>query len=325
MVCMGALDCCMMVFMRIYLAGLVLAVTACGKVAGTATPIDSAPGTDAPQLDAAQPDAPQLDAPQPDAPPLDAPQFDAMPPGIWVDSSIGDDSNPGNASHPFKTITRALSTAAAGDIVNVRPGTYGGETLPIKLPARVSLIGNEAGKGADTLIQGTNDAFAGGVVDPGAGATIAGFTLANMSVSGSGMNITVATDAVIIRNNTMSNPAHVHIYVNAGTNVKILDNKLSGAGSVGIAVVSNGTGMAQGNVIVSNQYGIEVDSGTFDAGGGSFGSTGGNTLSCNTNHDTYGMFAARNDLWDHVPPTTADFTNGTPDTTGARLAPNPCP
>jgi hypothetical protein len=46
-------------------------------------------------------------------------------------STLGDDdSNPGSVGLPFKTLYKACHTAAAGDIVDVRGGTYDGAAVP---------------------------------------------------------------------------------------------------------------------------------------------------------------------------------------------------
>src|SRR3989337_510755 len=39
-------------------------------------------------------------------------------------STQGNDSNPGTASQPFRTITRAYSLVGAGDTIIVMPGVY---------------------------------------------------------------------------------------------------------------------------------------------------------------------------------------------------------
>jgi hypothetical protein len=43
----------------------------------------------------------------------------------YVDIATGNDANPGTAAQPFKTVTRALSVASAGDNINVKQGNYG--------------------------------------------------------------------------------------------------------------------------------------------------------------------------------------------------------
>ena len=69
----------------------------------------------------------------------------------------GERRNPGNAAHPFKTITKALGVATAAQQVTVRPGTYdvaNGESFPLQIPANVALVGDEPGRGVATKIVG---------------------------------------------------------------------------------------------------------------------------------------------------------------------------
>ena len=50
----------------------------------------------------------------------------------WVDQAIGNDSNVGSESQPFKTIQRAMqgNTISPGDAVIIREGTYYGQVSP---------------------------------------------------------------------------------------------------------------------------------------------------------------------------------------------------
>lgn len=63
---------------------------------------------------------------------------------IYVNSSIGSDTNNGSKSSPYKTITKALSMAVANDSVLVNPGTYDisntGEIFPIVMKSGVKLV-----------------------------------------------------------------------------------------------------------------------------------------------------------------------------------------
>ena len=64
----------------------------------------------------------------------------------YVDASSGEDTNPGSASEPWKTITHAVGTAATDVKIRVLPGTYDaalGETFPIQLKAGQILVGDE--------------------------------------------------------------------------------------------------------------------------------------------------------------------------------------
>ena len=64
---------------------------------------------------------------------------------IFVDVQKGSDlKGDGSRAHPFKTLTKGLGVAKAGDIVRAAPGIYDlhrGEKFPLVLPAGVSLLG----------------------------------------------------------------------------------------------------------------------------------------------------------------------------------------
>src|SRR5690606_12081361 len=52
---------------------------------------------------------------------------------VYVDPAIGNDANPGSADQPYRTLTHALSHAAANHMIHLAGGNYGsasGETWP---------------------------------------------------------------------------------------------------------------------------------------------------------------------------------------------------
>lgn len=63
-------------------------------------------------------------------------------------SEIGDDATgDGSTARPYRSITRALEDASAGDMVRVHPGTYdqsSGEIFPIEKTPGVGVIGDDA-------------------------------------------------------------------------------------------------------------------------------------------------------------------------------------
>jgi len=250
----------------------------------------------------------------------------------FVNASTGNDSNPGTSASPFKTITRALSSAVSRDTVFVKPGTYSlGETFPLQVPAGVNLIGDERNRGAST---GAPVKIAGSVT-MGAGSTLAGFT-----VTSTGNGVTLATAEIVVRNNTITGNSAFGLNVSNSTSHLILLN-VSTNNNEGIVYLGNNSGKAENNTITGNSFiGVEIDApGTGDFGGGVAGSVGNNILSCNTTDfwtNIAGTVNANNNRWDHVPPTQSSaafgngldlyFTSGTTVTTaGAAFAPNPCP
>ena len=82
---------------------------------------------------------------------------------LFVDPGTGDDANRGTQGKPFKTLTKALAVAGAGDTVNLAGGGYGptaasGETFGpngLTVPAGVTIIGAlEGGVAQVSTLQG---------------------------------------------------------------------------------------------------------------------------------------------------------------------------
>lgn len=262
---------------------------------------------------------------------------------LYVDAAAGLDTNAGTSAAPFKTITKAMGAAASGQTVQVREGTYSatnGETFPIKVPAGVSLIGDEIARGSrtngqSTVITGAGNSVVGGVaaVEPGAGATVAGFTITGVGAGASA--VAVAADNVVLRNNTISGSSGYGVYVGA-RNTAILLNALTGnADGLYFGGGSSGAKIENSSFTGNNDSGIYYASMGGDAGGGSAGSVGNNTLSCNRNADVTSVIGnvsiplGRN-IWDHAPPAQSVvggpcvngqdlclFGSATPVTTGA--------
>jgi len=255
---------------------------------------------------------------------------------LYVDVSTGVDTNPGTQAAPFKTITKAMTVATSGTTVQVAAGIYNTldlntpEVFPITVPAGVLLIGDEAGKGSGTSIVGGGQvpgfpAGTAAAVLPGTGSTIAGFTITNDNPALSGRyGLFLSKSAVTLRNNTVTGATHViGVYVaddggtppTPSTNHVITGNRIvdnAPMSGEGLAFVSGGTGSkVENNVITGNGFGVDYEVAGGDLGGGSAGSAGGNIISCNAFADLFvgvaGTISARNNFWDHSPPTPPMF------------------
>ena len=145
--------------------------------------------------------------------------------------------------------------------------------------------------------------------------TISGFIVQNNHITEIPMGLVVNANSVTIINCQFSYANHhVGIYVRGGGAGSVIANNLiQNNGSVGICFVngSGGSTKIEGNVITHNAYGVEFDDpSTGDLGGGSTGSTGGNTIAHNsvnnlwTNCSDGTTIHAQNNAWDHSPPTT---------------------
>jgi hypothetical protein len=236
----------------------------------------------------------------------------------------------------------------------VAAGTYStgaGETFPLVIPPGVALLGDEANKGAavaGVIINGGvtgNSAPIHGTLEPGTGATIAGFTLTDPLVGAfRAVIVMMSTHGVIVRNNTfIGSKTNQVIYVsNSSGGHTIANNVFTGQTSSTVLYFGGSGAMCrvEGNVLTNNYVAVELDTAQADFGGGTTGSVGGNTLSCNTYEDLadyagISTIPAKNNLWDHLPPTVGQTGGGdlyapvvgqlNVDTTGAALAPSPCP
>jgi hypothetical protein len=250
----------------------------------------------------------------------------------FVGPNGADNAPPTNgttSSTPFKTLTFATQGAwlHSGDTIFASAGTYSaGETFPLNVKAGVALIGDEPSRGANTIISGS--------LTPGSGSTIAGFII---NPGPSAFAITSSSSGAVIRNNTITN-SQIGIFVNGGSGTVILLNSLTN-NNHGLAYVSPsapGGGKIENNTVTGNtNNGIEYDVPGGDLGGGAANSVGNNIVSCNTLSDVYALGApgmsATNNRWDHTPPSNSNSNSGGIDTvgsvvtTGATLAPNPCP
>src|SRR5258708_36032249 len=247
----------------------------------------------------------------------------------YVNALAGLNTNSGTQISPFKTISYALSVAKrSGSTVHVLPGAYNvanGEVFPITVPAGVLLIGEETNKGGGSppasIVGGGGQApgataGVGVALLPGAGSTIAGFTITNNNPALSGRyGLFLSNSSVTLRNNTVTGATHkAGVYVDASTNHMITGNRIvnngnSSAGS-GLTFGKGGAGSkVENNVITGNGFGVEYDVAGGDLGGGSAGSAGENVISCNTQNNLVSFapsaitITAASNMWDHAPPT----------------------
>ena len=314
-------------------------------------------GSDVAVIPDAAPDTPAVDSGSPDSAPdaqADVAPIDAGPKCVVVDAKNGNDANAGTDLAPVKTLTYAIKLVSSPGCINLKPGLYddkvNGETFPMNIPATVTVIGDEKGKGmtqtAVVRIEGTlsgNTAPIQGMINPGANSTLAGVSVGFV---GQAFRVPILLTAagVTLRNDTIDHcTANAAIYVGTGgKDYVITGNDIYKNSGVGLAMILGGVGSkVEGNSITNNQYGIEVDViPNADFGGGAQGSLGNNVLSCNATQDfwtvqTNGVLAAKGNFWDHTPPQIGNGTgddvnkssnNGASvDTAGHKLTANPCP
>ena len=187
---------------------------------------------------------------------------------LYVNPATGNDSADGSESTPFKTITKAFQSAGSGDEIKLKPGNYNtssGETFPLKDPTGVKIIGDEANKGKDILIEGNgnyNSRFL-----PGQNVTLIlakdtelrGVTMTNRERRGTGAWI--ESGSPIVANCTFKECNREGVYVTGEATPEVKDNNFIGSGieGQGISITKDAKGQIQGNTCKKVGNGISVN------------------------------------------------------------------
>ena len=189
-------------------------------------------------------------------------------------SAPGSDANPGTAALPFATLTKAMTTAVAGDVIYVDAGTY--PTINFTINKSITILGpnhnitpldatrmeyNESRNeeafinGSSIGIAANNVVIKGLVFDPGARIAISkgnnGLSFSNITIAKNGFIITSNQGAINIFGNNAS--------PSASTNYTIEDNVFVQQGS---SVVQSMTLQALDIVNITNNSFLNGDGGT---------------------------------------------------------------
>ncbi|NEO71778.1 S-layer homology domain-containing protein [Moorena sp. SIO3H5] len=187
---------------------------------------------------------------------------------LYVNPATGSDSADGSESTPFKTITKAFDSAGSGDQIQLKPGTYNtgsGETFPLKAPSGVKIIGDEANKGKDILIEGNglfNTRFGGGqnvTLILAKDTELKGVTMTNRERRGTGAWI--ESGSPVVANCTFFECNREGVNVTGEATPEIKDNNFIGSGieGQGISITRDAKGNIQGNTCIKMGNGIAVD------------------------------------------------------------------
>lgn len=184
---------------------------------------------------------------------------------LYVDSVKGNDAAGGTQVAPFRTINRALKQAKLGDRIQIVPGTYSaasGEVFPLAIPAGVTVIGNEATKGAGIVINGSGSfaskTFAGQNITlrMETNAQLRGVTVTNPATRGTGVWIE-STNPVII-NCTFTNCKREGIFATGNASPAVYDNVATRNDANGFSIVRNAKGEWRRNVCQNTGFGFSI-------------------------------------------------------------------
>jgi len=210
---------------------------------------------------------------------------------IYVDMLGSDSTGVGSLHRPYRSITRALARAYAGQQILVGAGQFdvsSGEQFPLVVPPMVTLQGAGPdstfvfGPGgfdySDALIQADGDAI-----------TVDGFNIESSILNGVGVWLRPGR-YTSIGNCRISN-CYIGIYVNGpGLPRPIIDNIRLDSDSIGIATADSSAPLIRNSVVKRcYKYGIYVgDMSEPDLGDGQSGGAGNNSIdSCGINNSNF--------------------------------------
>ena len=184
---------------------------------------------------------------------------------FYVNPSTGNDTGPGEAQAPFKTITRALEVAPANSVIQLAEGTYSndsGEVFPLKLKPNVTLIGNPQTKGQNIRIVGgggfISRTFAGQNITLLAAdrSTISGITLTNPNFRGFGL--WVESSSPTIEQSTFTGTSQDGVFVTGNSNPLIRQNYFVQNSGIGLSIHGTSSPQVQENIFQNTGYGINL-------------------------------------------------------------------
>ncbi|WP_414579573.1 S-layer homology domain-containing protein [Anabaena sp. CCY 9402-a] len=183
---------------------------------------------------------------------------------LYVNPVTGNDANSGSRTSPFKTLTRALK-ATSPAIIQLAAGTYSTankEVFPLVIPEKVTVLGNEANKGAGILISGSGE-----YQSPSFGVqnvtivllnktSLRGVTVTNPV--GKGTGVWLESTAPHIVNNTFTSCGREGVFTSGTAKPYILDNVFVQNAASGVFMARNSKGEVLRNVLQKNPLGIVI-------------------------------------------------------------------
>lgn len=186
---------------------------------------------------------------------------------VYVNSATGVDSIAAGETPElaYRTITYALSQAQAGTVVQLATGSYGdqtGEVFPLIIKQGVTLRGDIASKGKNTVIIGggryLSPTFARQDVTLRAenDSIIAGITITNPNRRGTALWIESTNP--IVKHNTFTSSNREGIFVTGTATPKIAANIFTKNGGNGISLARSAQGEIRRNLFQDTGFGIAI-------------------------------------------------------------------
>lgn len=185
---------------------------------------------------------------------------------LYVNPARGNDAGSGaTASAPLKTISRALSLAGPGTIVQLAPGTYSvesGESFPLRVPPEVSVVGNAATRGEGVTVVG-----GGFFISPSFarqnvgfvflnGGRLSGITATNPNSRGSG--VWVEDGQPVLSSNTFTRNAREGVFVTGQSAPLVENNVFQRNTGNGISLTRSNRAIVRSNLFQATGYALAI-------------------------------------------------------------------
>ncbi len=164
---------------------------------------------------------------------------------IHVNPVLGNDlTGKGTIQSPFRSITNALLRARLNTTIKLASGTYtvaNGEVFPLQLKSGITIQGNEANQGRDTVILGGGD-----FISP---------TLASKNITILGADASELRGVAVTNRNSRGYGLWIE-----GTSPRIIGNTFRGSTQDGVAVLGKSTALISKNIFTTNTAnGISIE------------------------------------------------------------------
>ncbi len=184
---------------------------------------------------------------------------------IYVNPTIGSDSNSGSQQAPLKTITQALKQSASGTKIQLVADNYdasNGEIFPLVIPFGVTIIGNEQDKGSGIVINGSGRHFSrifgsqNVTFVLNSGVKLQGITVTNSASRGTA--VWIESSSPTVANCTFINSQREGVLITGNANPVIKDNIFTQNSANGISITRNSQGEIRGNSCFQTGFGISI-------------------------------------------------------------------
>jgi parallel beta-helix repeat protein len=188
-----------------------------------------------------------------------------IPPSArYVSASSGNDSNSGSAEAPWRTLSKAVSSVVAGDVVVLEPGTYGavGTTTTFGQSGSSSapIVFTSAPRSEPAVIRGYirvtgSHMRLDSLIFDGPTGTVVPKSTTNPQGEQVQVSIMYGTDVALTNSVVRDNSWHAGVFVSKATDVRILSNHIRDNGDAATgANLDHGIYWCSGSGVVRNNW-----------------------------------------------------------------------